>query len=70
LRFSLSYNRKKMSLIECIQDQASYYQRLTAELDRESSIDTQLENAQDIRQQLGQAIENKKAEINSLEQHS
>jgi hypothetical protein len=62
--------KKKMSLIECIQDQASYYQRLTAELDRESNVDDQLENAIGIRQQLGKAIENKKAEINSLEQSS
>lgn len=59
-----------MSLIECIQDQASYYQSLTAELDQEANINSQLENAQDIRQQLGQAIERKKSEINSLEQYS
>lgn len=58
------------NLVQCIQDQASYYRKLKAELESESNITNALNDAKLIRQDFEKAIQSKKAEINSLEEYS
>ncbi|KAI8644742.1 hypothetical protein BD408DRAFT_430252 [Parasitella parasitica] len=58
------------SLVQCIQDQGSYYRKLKAELDSESHIANALNDAKTIRQDFEKAIQLKKAEIQSLEEYS
>lgn len=58
------------NLVQCIQDQASYYRKLKAELDSESNIQNALNDAKLIRQDFEKAIQSKKQEINSLEEYS
>lgn len=59
-----------MSLVQCIQDQAPYYRKLSKELNSEAAIDNELSIARNERQNLEHAIETKRAEINALEQNS
>ncbi|OAD03044.1 hypothetical protein MUCCIDRAFT_81058 [Mucor lusitanicus CBS 277.49] len=58
------------NLVQCIQDQASYYRKLKAELDSESNVQNALDDAKLIRLDFEKAIQSKKAEINSLEEYS
>ena len=58
------------NLVQCIQDQASYYRKLRGELDSESNITNALNDAKAIRQDFEKAIQLKRAEINSLEENS
>ncbi|CEP17457.1 hypothetical protein [Parasitella parasitica] len=58
------------SLVQCIQDQGSYYRKLRAELDSESTITNAWSDAKAIRQDFEKAIQLKKAEIQSLEEYS
>lgn len=59
-----------MSLVQCIQDQGSYYRKLTTGLSSETRIDTELNLAKNERQELYTAIRTKKAEIQALEENS
>lgn len=59
-----------MSLVQCIQDQDSYYRKLTTELSTETRIENELLLVKNDRQHLEHAIQTKKAETNALEQNS
>jgi predicted nucleic acid-binding Zn-ribbon protein len=59
-----------MALVSCIQDQASYYRKLTNELKSEATIESELTHINQERDRLAQLIETKQQEINSLEKNS
>jgi hypothetical protein len=59
-----------MALVGCIQDQASYYRKLTNELKSEAIIESELTLINQERDRLAQLIETKQQEINSLEKNS
>lgn len=55
-----------MSLIECIQDQGPFYQKLKAELENEASVQHELDIAEAKRVDMEQKIQTQKSEINTL----
>lgn len=59
-----------MTLVQCIQDQASFYRKLVSELKVETKVETELEEARQKRRQIERDIEIKKAEIIQLEENS
>lgn len=59
-----------MTLVQCIQDQASYYKKLASELKLESKIIRELADIKSQRQKLEQDITIKKNEIMALEENS
>lgn len=59
-----------MTLVQCIQDQASYYKKLASELKSESKVNTELTDIKSQRLKLEQDIAIKRTEIIALEENS
>lgn len=59
-----------MSLVQCIQDQASYYKQLSAELRKEAHLDNELLLLKTELDRLVEEIRIKKSEVASLEDYS
>lgn len=59
-----------MSLVQCIQDQASYYKQLSVDLQKETQLDNELSSIKTEIDRLVEDIRIKKAEVASLEDYS
>lgn len=59
-----------MTLIQCIQDQASYYKQLSTELRNEAQLDNELLFLKTEIERLVKEIRNKKSKIVALEDNS
>ncbi|KAI8889635.1 hypothetical protein K501DRAFT_95229 [Backusella circina FSU 941] len=59
-----------MALVSCIQDQGSYYRKLTNELRCEANIEVELTHINQEQTRLARLIETKQQEISSLEKNS
>lgn len=59
-----------MTLIQCIQDQASYYKQLSTELRNETQLDNELLFLKTEIERLVKEIRNKKSKIVALEDNS